>query len=105
MARYLTMVKDHLKKLGERVIRQIPRKKNLKADTLARIVGTLLVRKAIMPPIYLQATPSITPEPVCSANEVDPDWMHNIVNNSRRENYQKTGSMGIDSAYRQHASL
>ena len=87
MARHLTMVKDHLKKLGERIIRWIPRKKNLKADALARIVATLPVRETIMLPVYLQATPSITPELECSANEADPGWMHNIMK------YLQTGEL------------
>ena len=32
-----------------------------------------------MLPVYLKATPSITFEPVCSTNEANSGWMHDIV--------------------------
>ena len=73
MARYLAMVENRLKKLDEWVIRRVPRKENLKADVLARIAITLPIREVVILPVYLQATPLITPEPVWSANKVDPD--------------------------------
>ena len=79
MACYLAMVEDRLKKLDEWVVRWVPRKENLKADVLTGIAITLPIRDVVMLSVYLQATPSITLEPVWSVNEVDPDWMHDIV--------------------------
>ena len=79
MARYLTMVEDRLKNLDEWIVRLVPRKENMKADALARIVATLLIKEAMMLSIYLQATPLITPELVCSTNEANLGWMHDIV--------------------------
>ena len=43
-----------------------------------------------MLPVYLQATPSITPEPVCSANEANLGWIHDIVK------YLQTGKLPKD---------
>lgn len=75
MACYISMVEDRLKKLDEWIVRQVPRKENLKADDLAEIAATLPIREAVMLSVYLQATPLITPRLVCSANEADLDWM------------------------------
>ncbi|RVW68198.1 hypothetical protein CK203_059729 [Vitis vinifera] len=75
MARYLAMVEDHLKNLDEWIVRLVPRKENMKADALAGIVATLLIKEAMMLSIYLQATPEL----VCSTNEANLGWMHDIV--------------------------
>ena len=53
MAHYLAMVEDCLKKLDEWIVRWVPRKENLKADTLASITGTLLIKEGLMLPVYL----------------------------------------------------
>lgn len=73
------MVEDCLKKLNKWVVKRVPRKENLKVDALVGIASTILIRKIVMLPIYLQATPSIIPEPLCSANEANLGWMHDIV--------------------------
>ena len=44
MALYLTLVKDHLKKLDKWVIRRVPRKENGKVNSLARITATLPIK-------------------------------------------------------------
>lgn len=46
---------------------------------MARIVTTLLIKKAVLLSIYLQATSSITLASICSVIESDIDWMHEIV--------------------------
>lgn len=93
MARYLALVEDRLKKLGEWMVRRIPWTKNLKADALAEITTTLPIREVVMLPIYLQAIPSIMPEPVCSATEADLCWMHDIVK------YLQSGELLEDEKY------
>ena len=42
---------------------------------MAGIVATLLIKEAMMLSIYLQATPEL----VCSTNEANLGWMHDIV--------------------------
>ena len=59
----------------------------MKVDALAGIDVTLLIKEAMMLPVYLKATPSITPEPVCRTNEANSGWMHDIVK------YLKTGEL------------
>ena len=56
MARYLTMVEDHLKMLNKWTVKRIPRMENLKADALVEIIVTLPIRETIILLIYLQAT-------------------------------------------------
>ena len=48
MAHCLALVEDHLKKLDEWVVKRVPRKENLKADTLAEIAVILHIRKTVM---------------------------------------------------------
>ena len=79
MARYLTLVKDRLKKLDEWKVKCIPQTENLKVDTLAGMATTLPIREAVMLPIYLQTTSSIIPESIFNTIEVDLSWMHDIV--------------------------
>ena len=85
MAHYLTIVGDHLKKLDEWMIRRVPRKMNLKADAMAGIATTLPTREVVMLPIYLQVSPSITPEQVFNTIEANPGWMRDIVKYLRME--------------------
>ena len=70
----------------------------MKADALAGIDVTLPIKEAVMLPIYLKATPSITPELVCRTNEVNSGWMHDIVK------YLQTGELPEDEkqAHRLH---
>ena len=79
MARYLAIVESCLEKLDEWVIRRVPREKNRKADTLAKISVTLPIKEAVMLPIYLKVTPSITPKPVCNTGQTNSSWMLNIM--------------------------
>ena len=42
-------------------------------EELKGIAGTLPIREVVMLPVYLQAMPSITSEPICNANEAGPN--------------------------------
>ncbi|RVW15713.1 hypothetical protein CK203_075385 [Vitis vinifera] len=71
--------KERLKRLGEWIIKWVPREKNGRDDVLAEIVAILPINETIMLPIYLKATPSITLEPVCNTSQADLGWMLNII--------------------------
>ena len=73
------MVEERLKRLGEWIIKWVPREKNGRDDVLAEIVAILPINETIMLPIYLKATPSITLEPVCNTSQADLGWMLNII--------------------------
>ena len=90
MTRYLTMVEDHLKELDKWVIRWVPQNENVKADALVGIVATLPIKEAVMLPVYLKATFSITPKPMCNTSEANFCWMHDIVK------YLKIGELPKD---------
>lgn len=78
MTRYLTLVQIGLAKLSEWATERVPRTENLKVDTLAGINATFSVNKAVLLPIYFQATFSISSSLVCSTNETDINQMHKI---------------------------
>ena len=61
MTRYLAIVEKRLKKLDEWIIKWVPREENGKVDALAEVATSLLINRMVMFPIYLQATPFITP--------------------------------------------
>ena len=61
MTRYLAIVEKCLKKLDEWIIKWVPREENGKVNALAGVATTLLINGMVMLPIYLQATPFITP--------------------------------------------
>lgn len=71
MTQYLTKVRDTLNQLEEWVIKRIPRIKNVQVDALARVVAMLPVKEAILLPVHLQTTSSITIMPICNARETD----------------------------------
>ena len=71
MARYLAMVEERLKNLDKWVVRRVPRKENVKTNALVEIATILPIKEAMMLLVYLKATLSITPEPVCNTNEVN----------------------------------
>lgn len=79
MAHYLTLVQAGLAKLGEWVVKRVPQTENMKANALARVAATLPIKEAVLFPIYLQDTSSITTTSICSTIETDIEWMHEIV--------------------------
>ncbi|KAL6339378.1 hypothetical protein AAG906_032907 [Vitis piasezkii] len=78
MACYLELVQDNLAKLGEWAVERVPRTENSKVDALAEIVATLLVKEAMLLPIYLRVTSLIATTSVCSIVETNIDWTHEI---------------------------
>ena len=90
MTRYLTLVENHLGKLGKWAVRRVPQTKNLKVNALAGRATTLPIRDVVMLPVYLHATSSVASVPVCSIVEADPNWMHEIVK------YLQTGELPRD---------
>ena len=87
MARYLTLVQAGLAKLSEWVIERVPRIENLMANTLVGITVTLLIKEAMLLPIYLQVASFIAAMSICSTIESNDDWMHDIVR------YLQTGEL------------
>ena len=69
MARYLTKVRDTLQRLGEWTIEKVPRANNVRSDTLVGIVTSFPIKEAILLPIYVQTSLSITETPACNAIE------------------------------------
>lgn len=67
MTQYLTKVRNTLNQLEEWVIKRIPRIENVQVDALARVAATLPVKEAILLPVNLQTTSSITITPICNA--------------------------------------
>ncbi|KAL6322060.1 hypothetical protein AAG906_003460 [Vitis piasezkii] len=74
----LSNVQANLEKLSEWVVKRIPSTENVQANALAGIATTLLVKEAILLPIYLQVASSIVVAPICSASETGISWMHEI---------------------------
>lgn len=54
---------------------------------MAGIATTLLIKEAVLLPIYLQTTSSIATALVCSTSEENTNWMGKI------ETYLKTGEL------------
>ena len=69
MMRYLTKVRDTLQWLGEWTIEKIPWANNVRVDALAGIATSLPIKEAILLPIYVQTSPSITEAPNCNTIE------------------------------------
>ena len=78
MARYLSQVQADLNKLSEWAVTRVLHIENVKADALAIITVTLLVKEAVLLPIYLQTASLIATTSVCSTSEMDINWMCEI---------------------------
>ncbi|KAL6324713.1 hypothetical protein AAG906_017053 [Vitis piasezkii] len=70
-ASYLALVQAGLAKLSEWVVERVPRTENSKAKALAKIDATLLIKEAMLPPVYLQTASSITTTSICSTVELE----------------------------------
>ena len=73
MTCYLTLVEDHLAKLGEWTIERVPQTKNLKADSLAGIVATFPIEEVVLLSIYFQTMSSIVLAPIYSTTKLNTD--------------------------------
>ena len=78
MTKYLLKVQESLSRLGEWVIKKIPRGDNVQADALVGIVASLPVKESTMVPVYVQATPTITESHVCNVGPKEYDWAVDI---------------------------
>ena len=66
---YLTKVRDTLQPLSEWTIEKVPRTDNVHAKALVGIATSLPIKEAILLPIYVQTSPSISEAPACNAIE------------------------------------
>ena len=73
MTCYLTLVEDHLAKLGEWTVERVPQTKNLKADSLAGIVATFPIEEVVLLSIYFQTMSSIVLAPIYSTTKLNTD--------------------------------
>ena len=73
MTCYLTLVEDHLAKLGEWIVERVPQTKNLKADSLAGIVATFPIEEVVLLSIYFQTMSSIVLAPIYSTTKLNTD--------------------------------
>ena len=87
MARYLSKVQTSLDKLNKLAIKRIPRLENTQADASVGIIAILLVKEAVLLPVYLQVASSIAVVSICNANGASVGWMNKI------ETYLRTGDI------------
>ena len=66
---YLTKVRDTLQPLSEWTIEKVPQTDNVRANALVGIATSLPIKEAILLPIYVQTSPSISEAPACNAIE------------------------------------
>ncbi|RVW17143.1 hypothetical protein CK203_075997 [Vitis vinifera] len=66
MARYLAKVRDTLQQFTEWTIEKIKRADNRRADALAGIAASLPIKEAILLPIHVQTSPSVTETSTCN---------------------------------------
>ena len=82
MTRYLKKVRDILQRFTEWIIEKIKRTENGRADALAGIVASLLIKEAILLPIHVQTNPPVAETSTCSTIEArqanDQEWTNNI---------------------------
>ena len=79
MAKYVSLVKQHLGSFEALKLEHIPRDCNEKADSLAFVAASLLMTKTVFLPIYYQPNSSIISTRVSQVDEVSPSWMDLIV--------------------------
>lgn len=79
MSQYLVKVRNTLKQLDEWAVKKIPRVDNIQVDALVRVATSLPIREAMLLPVHLQPTPSITESPVYSTRGESREWTIEIV--------------------------
>ena len=72
---YLTKVRDTLQPLSEWTIEKVPQTDNVRANALVGIATSLPIKEAILLPIYVQTSPSISEAPACNAIEESQEWI------------------------------
>ena len=66
---FLIKIRDTLQRLSEWTIEKVPRADNVRANALVGIATSLPIKEAILLPIYVQTSPSISEAPACNAIE------------------------------------
>ena len=73
------MVKQRLESFSVWNLEHIPRDSNEKADALAAVAASLIIKEMISLPVYLQPPSSITTNQVNEIDEACSSWMTPIV--------------------------
>ena len=80
MAKYASLVKQKLNTLSAWKLEHVPRDCNERADALAAVVASLLIRETVLLPIYYQPDSSILHAQVSQIEEVPPSrWTHTTI--------------------------
>ena len=83
MARYLAKVRDTLQRFTEWTIEKIKRTENGRADAIAGIAASLLIKETILLPIHVQVNPSVAKTSTCNtikANQANSqEWTEDII--------------------------
>ena len=72
MAKYVSLVKQHLGSFSAWKLEHIPRDYNEKEDALATMAASFLITEIVFMPIYYQLDSSITSAWVSQVDEVSP---------------------------------
>ena len=78
MEKYASQVKQKLNTLSTWELEHVPRDSNERADALAAVAASLLIKETIYLPIYCQPGSSLLPAQVSHIEEVPPSWMDPI---------------------------
>ena len=79
MVKYASLVKERLESFSAWKLEHIPRDSNEKANALAVVAASLLIKEMIFLPVYLQPASSITTNQVNEIDEACSSWMTPIV--------------------------
>lgn len=91
MAWYFSNVRGTLDKLKKWAIKRIFSTENVQANALAGITISLLVKEAILLPVYFSVALLIATALICNTSETGVRWMHEI------EIYLRTGDLPEES--------
>ena len=79
MTKYASLVKQRLSALSAWKLEHVPRDRNERADTLAAVAASLLVKETVYLPIYYKPDSSILHTRVSGIEEAPPSWMDPIL--------------------------
>ena len=79
MAKYVSLVKQHLDGFSAWKLEHVTRDYNEKADALAAVAALLSITETVILAIYYQPDSSIITTRVSQVDEVSPSWMDPIV--------------------------
>ena len=79
MSKYMGLVKQRPKIFMAWKLEHIPRDFNERADALAVVATSILIKETIFLPIYYQPTSSIATDQVSQIDEMSPSWLTPIL--------------------------